>query len=203
MFISMGDGISYDSDEMSDFAYHYVRSALDIDRIDLARKITRLYFNGADDDYIEGELKRNGDFQVLIDEYKFRHALEDANTKRLRKEISHELGEAIRDKVSDTLEKENKRFDVSNFVTIGIGIRVSERGHEICVMSICNTLGTCDELEYGLAAFGKIQDKDNIIKIDPKKDADEQRENIAKHLADELAQFVKAAEEVREEMAVD
>lgn len=203
MFISMGDGTSYDSDEMSDFAYHYVRSALDIDRIDLARKITCLYFNGADDKYIEGELRRNGDFHVLIDEYKFRQALEDAHTKRLRKEISSELGWAIRNKVIDILEKENKRFDVSTFVAIGIGIRVRERGHEICVMSISDALGTCDELEYGLAAFGKIQDRDNIIKIDHKKDADEQRENIAEHLADVLVQFTKVAEEVREEMAVN
>lgn len=206
MFINMGDGTSYDSDEMSDFAYHYVRSALDIGRIDLARRITHLYFDGVDDEYIAGAMKINEDFHVLINEYKFRHALEEAHTERLRKEISSGLGEAIRDKVSDILKKEmpNRRFEVSTFGAIGIGIKVYENGHEICVMSVYNLLGTCGKLEYGFAAFGKIQDRDNIIKIeiDPKKNADEQRENITKHIASEFGQFVQAVEEVREEMAV-
>lgn len=205
MFINMGDGTSYDSDEMSDFAYHYARNALDIDRIDLARRITRLYFDGADDEYIAGEMKSNEDFHVLINEYKFRHALEEAHTKRIRKEISSGLSKVIRDKVSDILKKEmsNKRFEVRTFGAIGICIKVYESGHEICAMSVYNLLGTCNKLEYGFEAFGKIQDRDNIIKIDPKKNANEQRENIVKHLASEFGQFVQAVEEVREEMAVD
>lgn len=207
MFISMGDGTSYDSDEMSNFAYHYVRNALDIDRVDLARKITRLYFDGADDEYIAGVMKSNGDFHVLINESELRHALEEAHDKRLRKEISSGLGKVIRDKVSNILKKDmpNKQFEVRAFGAIGIGIKVYENGHEICAMSVYNMLGTCNKLEYGFAAFGKIQDRDNIIKIktDPKKNADEQRENIAKHLACEFGQFVQAVEAVREETAVD
>lgn len=205
MFINMGDGTSYDSDEMSDFAYHYARNALDIDRIDLARRITRLYFDGADDEYIAEAMRSNGDFHVLINEYEFRHALEEAHNKRLRKEISSGLGKVIRDKVSDILKKEmsNKRFEVRTFGAIGICIKVYESGHEICAMSVYNLLGTCNKLEYGFEAFGKIQDRDNIIKIDPKKNANEQRENIVKHLASEFGQFVQAVEEVREEMAVD